>query len=112
MADSSLQYISKLCVSLCHLNIKGCIYVTDIGISDLIDRCKKLNSLVVCDTSFGINSVQALCSANSDGGNFPSLHSRDMHLNSVVCNLQALHMGGCIGKFCFFLLVCLAELPK
>jgi len=112
MADLGLQYISKFCVSLCHLNIKGCICVTDIGISDLIHRCNKLNSIVVCDTSFGINSVQALCSAISDGGNFPSLHSRDMHLNSVVSNLQALHMGGCIGNMFFFLLVCLAELSK
>ncbi|XP_045795974.1 BTB/POZ domain-containing protein FBL11 isoform X1 [Trifolium pratense] len=92
VSDLSLQYISKLCVSLCHLNIKGCIYVTDIGISGLIDRCEKLNSLVVCDTSFGINSVEALCSAN-----FPSLRSGDKHLNSLVGNLQALHMGGCIG---------------
>ncbi|XP_058739076.1 BTB/POZ domain-containing protein FBL11 [Vicia villosa] len=95
--DLSLRYISKFCVSLCHLNIKGCIYVTDIGISDLIGRCKNLNSIVVCDTSFGINSVQALCPAISDGGNFPSLHSRDDHLNSVAYNLQSLHMGGCIG---------------
>ncbi|MCH98068.1 BTB/POZ domain-containing protein, partial [Trifolium medium] len=42
-------------------------------------------------------SVQALCSAISDGGNFPSLRSRDKHLNSSVSNLHALHMGGCIG---------------
>ncbi|KAI5445711.1 hypothetical protein KIW84_013801 [Lathyrus oleraceus] len=46
-SDLSLQYISKFCVSLCHLNIKGCIYVTDIGISDLISRCKNPNSIVV-----------------------------------------------------------------
>ncbi|CAL5194201.1 unnamed protein product [Lathyrus oleraceus] len=97
VSDLSLQYISKSCVSLCHLNIKGCIHVTDIGISDLISRCKNLNSIVVCDTSFGINSVQALCSAISDDGNFPCLHSRDKHLNSMVSNLQSLHMGGCIG---------------
>jgi len=32
MAILSLQYISKFCVSLCHLNIKGCICVTNIGI--------------------------------------------------------------------------------
>ncbi|XP_073222114.1 BTB/POZ domain-containing protein FBL11 isoform X2 [Cicer arietinum] len=97
VSDLSLQYISKYFVLLCHLNIKGCISVTDIGISDLIRRCKKLNSIVVCDTSFGINSVQALCSATSDGGNFPCMHSSEKHLNSVVSNLQALHMGGCIG---------------
>ena len=97
MTDLVLQYISKFCVSLRHLNIKGCISVTDIGISDLICRCRKLNSIVVCDTSFGINSVQALSSAISDGGNLPSLHSSDKHLNSLSSNLQTLHMGGCRG---------------
>ncbi|RDY08801.1 BTB/POZ domain-containing protein FBL11, partial [Mucuna pruriens] len=97
VSDLVLHYISELCVSLRHLNIKGCISVTDIGISDLISTCKKLNSIVVCDTSFGINSVQALCSAISDSGNFPSLHSRDKHLNSVVSKFEILHMNGCRG---------------
>ncbi|KAI5441857.1 hypothetical protein KIW84_011061 [Lathyrus oleraceus] len=46
-SDLSLQYISKFCVSLYHLNIEGCIYVTDIGVSDLISRCKNPNSIVV-----------------------------------------------------------------
>lgn len=105
MPDMSLQYISKFCLTLHHLNIKGCISVTDIGISDLICRCKKLDSIVVCDTSFGMSSVQALCSAISDGGNVCSLQSGDKHLSSVVSNLQMLHMGGCIGKLYFFLLV-------
>ncbi|KAK7337205.1 hypothetical protein VNO77_17768 [Canavalia gladiata] len=95
--DLVLHNISILCVSLRHLNIKGCISVTDIRISKLISRCRKLNSIVVCDTSFGINSVQALCSTISDGGSFPSLHSRDKHSNSVVSNLETLHMGGCKG---------------
>lgn len=111
MPDLGLQYISKLCVSLRHLNIKGCISVTDIGISDLILRCKKLSSIVACHTSFGINSVQALSSA-SDGGSFSSLHSGDKYMNSVASNLQTLHMGGCRGKLYIFLLVYLAELPK
>ncbi|KAH1258753.1 BTB/POZ domain-containing protein FBL11 [Glycine max] len=97
VSDLGLQYISKLCVSLRHLNIKGCISVTDIGISDLISTCKKLNSIVVCDTLFGIYSVQALCSAISGSGNFPSLHSRDKRLKSVVSNFEMLHMGGCRG---------------
>ncbi|TKY62017.1 BTB/POZ domain-containing protein FBL11 [Spatholobus suberectus] len=97
VSDLGLRYISKLCVSLRHLNIKGCISVTDIGISDLISTCRKLNSIVVCDTSFGISSVQALCSAISDSGNFASLHSRDKCLNSVVSNFETLHMGGCRG---------------
>ncbi|KAK8473609.1 hypothetical protein PHAVU_001G188000 [Phaseolus vulgaris] len=96
VSDLGLQYISKLCVSLCHLNIKGCISVTDIGISDLISTSKKLNSIVVCDTSFGVNSVQALCSAISDSGNI-SLHSRDKRLNSAVSNFETLHIGGCQG---------------
>ncbi|CAJ1886721.1 unnamed protein product [Sphenostylis stenocarpa] len=95
--DLGLHYISKLCVSLRHLNIKGCISVTDIGISDLISTSEKLNSIVVCETSFGINSVQALCSAISDSGTFSSLHSRDKHLNSVMSNFETLHMGGCRG---------------
>ncbi|XP_052728816.1 BTB/POZ domain-containing protein FBL11 isoform X5 [Vigna angularis] len=97
VSDLGLHYISKLCVSLCHLNIKGCISVTDIGISDLISTSKKLNSIVVCDTSFGINGVQALCSAISDSGNTSSLHSTDKRLNSVVSNFETLHMGGCQG---------------
>nr|XP_029143367.1 BTB/POZ domain-containing protein FBL11 isoform X4 [Arachis hypogaea] len=97
VCDSVLLYISRFCVSLCHLNIKGCISVTDVGISDLICRCRKLNSIVVCDTSFGINSVQALSSAISDGGNTSSMHSREKHFNSVASNLQELHMGGCKG---------------
>ncbi|KAK7244939.1 hypothetical protein RIF29_39768 [Crotalaria pallida] len=97
VCDLRLQYISKLCVSLRHLNIKGCVSVTDFGISDLIHSCKKLNSIVVCDTSFGINSVKALSSAISDGASFSSQHSRDTYLNSVMSNLQTLHMGGCRG---------------
>ncbi|XP_027350057.1 BTB/POZ domain-containing protein FBL11 isoform X2 [Abrus precatorius] len=97
VSDLGLHYISNFCVLLQHLNIKGCISVTDIGISDLMCRCRKLNSIVVCDTSFGINSVQALCSAISDSGNFPSLHSLDKRSNSVVSNFETLHMGGCRG---------------
>nr|KYP71091.1 LRR and BTB/POZ domain-containing protein FBL11 [Cajanus cajan] len=93
VSDLGLRYISKLCGSLRHLNIKGCISVTDIGISDLISTCRKLNSIVTCDTSFGINSVQALCSA-IDSSNFPSVHAIGI---SVVSNLETLHMGGCRG---------------
>ncbi|XP_028782342.1 BTB/POZ domain-containing protein FBL11 isoform X2 [Neltuma alba] len=95
--DSDLQYISKICLSLHHLNIKGCVSVTDTGISDLIGKCIKLSSIVVCDTSFGENSVQALSSAISDCGSFSSQHFRDKHLSSVASNLQTLHMGGCRG---------------
>ncbi|KAK4281625.1 hypothetical protein QN277_013094 [Acacia crassicarpa] len=94
--DSDLRYISKICLSLHHLNLRGCISVTDTGISDLIIKCIKLNSIVVCDTSFGENSVQALSSAISDCGSF-SFHFRDKHLSSVASNLQTLHMGGCRG---------------
>lgn len=102
MPDLDLQYISKFCVSLRHLNLKGCVSVTDTGMSYLIHRCIKLNSILVCDTSFGVNSVEALSSAISDSGSFASLHSRDRHLSSLASNLQTLHMGGCQGKLYFF----------
>ncbi|KAI4348997.1 hypothetical protein L6164_009656 [Bauhinia variegata] len=97
VCDLSLQYISKSCVSLCHLNLRGCISVTDIGISNLICTCKKLNSIVVCDTSFGINSVQALSSTIFDRGKHLSLYSQEKLLNSLASNLQTLHVGGCKG---------------
>ncbi|KAK7284889.1 hypothetical protein RJT34_19643 [Clitoria ternatea] len=93
--DLGLHYISKFCVSLRHLNIKGCISVTDIGISDLMWRCTKLNSIVVCDTSFGIKSVQVLCSVISDIDNHSSTHSEYKYLNYVVSNFETLHIGGC-----------------
>ena len=70
MPDLDLQYISKFCASLHDLNLKGCISVTDVGISNIICNCMKLHSIVVCDTTFGKNSVLALCSGiSSNYGN-------------------------------------------
>lgn len=107
MPDSDLRCISKICLSLHHLNIKGCISVTDTGISYLICKCIKLNSIVVCDTAFGENSVQALSAAISDRGSFSC-----QHLSTVASNLQTLHMGGCRGKLLFFLLLYMSDLAK
>ncbi|XP_057951547.1 BTB/POZ domain-containing protein FBL11 isoform X4 [Malania oleifera] len=92
--NSDLQNISELCVSLHYLNLKGCISVTDVGISILIKSCIKLHSIVVCDTSFGRNSVLALC---SDIPNFPAEHFERKHASWSAFKLQTLHMGGCKG---------------
>ncbi|XP_057951529.1 BTB/POZ domain-containing protein FBL11 isoform X2 [Malania oleifera] len=94
ISDSDLQNISELCVSLHYLNLKGCISVTDVGISILIKSCIKLHSIVVCDTSFGRNSVLALC---SDIPNFPAEHFERKHASWSAFKLQTLHMGGCKG---------------
>uniref|UniRef100_A0A7N2MZH1 Uncharacterized protein n=1 Tax=Quercus lobata TaxID=97700 RepID=A0A7N2MZH1_QUELO len=46
MPDLDLQYISKFCASLHDLNLKGCISVTDVGISNLICKCVDETSLL------------------------------------------------------------------
>ncbi|CAN0879897.1 BTB/POZ domain-containing protein FBL11 [Linum grandiflorum] len=96
ICDLDLQHVSKLCVTLLHLNLKACISVTDIGIANLLCRCVHLNSLLVCDTSFSMNSVSALCSATGTlGASSASYHEkRDYPLTS---KLQTLHFGGCKG---------------
>jgi hypothetical protein len=108
MPDLDLQYISKFCASLQDLNLKACISVTDVGISNLLCKCMKLHSIVVCDTSFGIKSVLALCSSISDHDNDPAA-SFELKHNSLAFNLQKLHMGGCKGK-CYFLHVTLSAI--
>eukprot|EP00257_Ricinus_communis_P023709 XP_015583764.1 BTB/POZ domain-containing protein FBL11 isoform X2 [Ricinus communis] len=96
ISDLDLQYITELCVSLQYLNLKGCISVTDTGISNLISRCAKLHSILVCDTSFGINSIQALCSTIPNfGSSVVRLEKRCS--DTLASKLQKLHMGGCIG---------------
>ncbi|TXG58310.1 hypothetical protein EZV62_016139 [Acer yangbiense] len=97
ICDSDLEFISKHCVSLSYLNLKGCSSVTDNSISNLILRCIKLNSILVCDTSFGMNSIQALCSGISKFGNSSASHFGDGHLDSLASSLQTLHMGCCKG---------------
>jgi hypothetical protein len=101
MLDLDLQYISKFRASLQDLNLKGCMSVTDVGISNLLCKCMKLHSIAVCDTSFGIKSVLALCSGISDHDNHPAAHV-GLKDNSLAFNLQKLHMGGCKGECCFF----------
>ncbi|XP_065857051.1 BTB/POZ domain-containing protein FBL11-like isoform X2 [Euphorbia lathyris] len=96
VSDLYLQCITKQCVSLQYLNLKGCISATDIGISVLINGCLKLHSIIVCDTSFGIHSIQALCSPASNIGPSDSESSKRC-LSTLAFKLQTLHMGGCKG---------------
>ncbi|KAJ8754075.1 hypothetical protein K2173_001973 [Erythroxylum novogranatense] len=96
LSDSDLQDISAFCGSLQYLNLKGCTSVTDVGISNLVLTCHKLHSLMVCDTSFGINSVRALCSP-IETCDSSIVHSGKIYLHTLVRNLQILHIGGCKG---------------
>ena len=107
MPDLDLQYISKFCASLQDLNLKGCISVTDVGISNLICNCTKLHSIVVCDTSFGKNSVLALCSGISSNYGNSSADDWGWNCNSLISNLQKLHIGGCKSE-CYFLHIILS----
>ncbi|XP_022767144.1 BTB/POZ domain-containing protein FBL11 isoform X10 [Durio zibethinus] len=95
VCDSDVQYFSKFCVSLCYLNLKGCISLTDVCIANLIRRCTKLHSILVCHTSFGMNSILALCTASRSFSNSLTAKFGKMHLDSLASNLQLLHMGGC-----------------
>ncbi|KAK8588743.1 hypothetical protein V6N13_087642 [Hibiscus sabdariffa] len=95
VCDSDIQYISKFCVSLCYLNLKGCSSVTDVCMANLICRCTKLHTLLVCHTSFGMNSILALCNASPSCINFPTAQFGKKPLDSLASNLQLLHMGGC-----------------
>ncbi|KAF5750489.1 BTB/POZ domain-containing protein FBL11 [Tripterygium wilfordii] len=96
ICDMDLQYISEISVSLQYINLNGCISLTDLSISNLLRRCVKLNSILVCDTSFGVDSILALCSANFSFGSSAACLGKQ-HLDSLACNLQTLHMGGCRG---------------
>ncbi|XP_037491020.1 BTB/POZ domain-containing protein FBL11 isoform X2 [Jatropha curcas] len=95
ISDLDLQNITKLCVSLQYLNLKGCTSVTDMGISYLICRCIKLHSILVCDTSFGVNSIKALCSTITNFG--PAAYLEKRCSDTLAFKLQTLHMGGCKG---------------
>ncbi|CAL1373049.1 unnamed protein product [Linum trigynum] len=94
--DLDLQHVSKLCATLHHLNLKGCVSVTDAGISDLLWRCAQLSSLLVCNTSFGLNSVSALCSSTITIATSSDSYTEQRDC-PLACKLQALHMGGCKG---------------
>uniref|UniRef100_A0A2P2LXB4 BTB/POZ domain-containing protein FBL11 isoform X5 n=1 Tax=Rhizophora mucronata TaxID=61149 RepID=A0A2P2LXB4_RHIMU len=94
ICDSDLQYLTALCRSLEYLNLKGCITITDVGLSNLISSCVKLHSIIACDTSFGMNSIQALCSSITYSGSLDP-HAEKRCLRTLACNLQILHVGGC-----------------
>uniref|UniRef100_A0A1J3CW77 BTB/POZ domain-containing protein FBL11 n=1 Tax=Noccaea caerulescens TaxID=107243 RepID=A0A1J3CW77_NOCCA len=90
ICDTDLRSISRLCDSLCYLNIKGCALLSDACIAYVIQRCKNLSSLVVCYTSFSENSVLALCASIS-------MTNEHVDTNSLAPNLQILHMSNCEG---------------
>ncbi|XP_022767137.1 BTB/POZ domain-containing protein FBL11 isoform X3 [Durio zibethinus] len=80
------------------LTMEGRSDVCDVCIANLIRRCTKLHSILVCHTSFGMNSILALCTASRSFSNSLTAKFGKMHLDSLASNLQLLHMGGC--KFC------------
>ncbi|KAK9075026.1 hypothetical protein SSX86_003345 [Deinandra increscens subsp. villosa] len=95
VTDFDLQSISGICVSLTYISLKGCISVSDAGISSLISRCLKLDSIVACDTYFGQQSVLALWSLSICNDDFTTEHNRQIVPQGS--NLRMLHIGGCKG---------------
>ncbi|CAL5350771.1 unnamed protein product [Camellia sinensis] len=96
MSKSLLSNITKLTLEG-RVDVSGCTSVTDAGISILVLRCIKLHSLVVCDTSFGQNSILALTSGIPNLNRFPTQQIDDNNAKSLAFKLQVLHMGGCNG---------------
>ncbi|KAL3825794.1 hypothetical protein ACJIZ3_021823 [Penstemon smallii] len=92
ISDSDLQHISEVCTSLNYVNLKGCISVTDRGISAMIINCKNLQSVLACDTSFGNSSILALCSGNSSETQGSKKNSQ-----LTAYKLLDLHISGCYG---------------
>ncbi|CAH1453237.1 unnamed protein product [Lactuca virosa] len=111
--DFDLRAISNICVSISYISLRGCTSVSDVGISALISKCLKLNSIVACDTSFGQNSVLALCSLNASYDHHPSVKHSGRNIPHG-CNLQMLHIGGCkgINLSCFSKLMSQAYMLK
>ncbi|XP_071704729.1 BTB/POZ domain-containing protein FBL11-like [Rutidosis leptorrhynchoides] len=95
ISDYALRSISDICRSLTYLSIRGCISMSDTGISYLICKCLKLNSIVACDTSFGQESILALCSSNA-GCDHTSSEPNGKNVPRGS-NLQMLYIGGCKG---------------
>lgn len=85
-----------MCVSLRYINLKGCTSVSDGGIAVVIHECVNLHSIVVCETSFGQNSITALCSCLRGCDRLTSKGNNSM---SLAHKLQKLHIGGCMGKY-------------
>ncbi|XP_062117547.1 BTB/POZ domain-containing protein FBL11 isoform X3 [Humulus lupulus] len=90
LCDSDLLYIAKFCINLQHLNLNGCTTLTDVGMSNLLHRCLRLKSILVCHTTFGLNSVLALCS------DFHGYDNTSTQISvSLAFNIQTLHIGDC-----------------
>ncbi|KAG8648659.1 hypothetical protein MANES_08G022900v8 [Manihot esculenta] len=91
------SYHSQPSVSnITRLILEGRSDISDTGISNLICRCSKLHSILVCDTSFGINSIQALCSGITSFG--PAASDLEKRCSDTLAfKLQTLHIGGCMG---------------
>lgn len=94
-SDQELNHIAEFCVSLCYLNIGGCLAVTDTGIGNFILRCRKLHSIIATDTSFGRYSASALCSRVVDSRYLQMEDEKHLELSDIY--LQVLHIGGCKG---------------
>ncbi|KAH7671421.1 RNI-like protein [Dioscorea alata] len=92
--DLDLLNISSLFGSLCYLNIKGCALVTDIGISKLLCKCPNIKSLILSHTSFGRNSVLALCSDNMTSG-VSSGDCDHRKSGTMAYHLHQLQINGC-----------------
>lgn len=95
--DSDLSFISILSDSLASLNIKGCITVTDTGISKLLGKCRKVHSLVLSYTSFGRMSIITLCSSHIFPDGFHRVHHNPIYSDMMAFGLQQLHLDGCKG---------------
>lgn len=107
--DHDLQTLSKVCVSLSYINLKGCTSVSDGGIAVVILECVNLHSIVVCETSFGQNSIMALCSCLSGSDRLTYTQTKGSNSMSLAHKLQKLHMGGCMGEFFFFGTTCFSS---
>lgn len=86
--------MSEVCHALVYVNIKGCTSVTDHGISLMILKCRMLQSVLACDTSFGNSSIMALCT------DIPSETQRSKKNSQLMAyKLVTLHVGGCHGIY-------------
>lgn len=97
ITDVDLLEISVLKNSLCYINIRNCILLTDDGISALLLKCTKIHSMVLSYTSFGNHSVRTLCTFNP-ADSFPDHKDECAHI--MAFRMQELHLDGCKGIGC------------
>ncbi|PKA62385.1 BTB/POZ domain-containing protein FBL11 [Apostasia shenzhenica] len=95
MNDLELLKLSSLSPSLSNLNIKGCTLLSDLGISNLLVKCRNIQSLIVSYTAFGRNSILTLFSSNLICDGFGGTHSNSA---SMVLGLQQLQIDGCVDR--------------